>query len=357
MPSTICWYSVFTPSRLKPLPISAKPLAGLSLHGPDASTLSLEQVLRASATDAFLVLHEGRVGHESYANGLTADTPHILMSATKSVVGLLAGVLQARGDIDVDAEVTAWWPALAGTAYAGATIRHLLDMRTGIVFDEKTQATYTNATHWDALGAGESRSDLETFFAGLATRAPAHGGPFSYVSANTDLLGLLIDRATGRPFAQVASDLLWKPMGAEDAAAITTDAKGAPRCTGGLCATVRDLARVGQLVLARGRSGSVDVAPASWIDDLWQGGDAEAWNRGSFAAAFGGMRMRYRSGWYLIEHEPRMLFAMGIHGQHLFVDPANRLVVAKFSSQATPTDPMAFQLTLRAIAAIRRALA
>jgi CubicO group peptidase (beta-lactamase class C family) len=162
----------------------------------------------------------------------------------------------------------------------------------------------------------------------------------------------------GQPFATIASERLWAPMGAEDPAYITVDARGAARCTGGLCATARDLARVGWMVLQQGHAadGRV-VVPAGWIDDTWHGGDAEAWRQGEFAAGFAGMAMRYRSGWYVVDDAPGMLFAMGIHGQHLFVDPRSELVIAKLSSQNQPIDAIATARTLRAVGAIRRALA
>ena len=176
------------------------------------------------------------------------------------------------------------------------------------------------------------------------------------MSANTDLLGWVIERATGKSFAALVSHLLWQPMSAEDAASITLDRQGLPRCTGGLCTTVRDLARIGQLMLTRGRRDGRQIIPRSWLDDIARNGDRNAWKQGEFAAAFGARDMSYRSGWYVINDEPRTVFAMGIHGQNLFVDQANRLVIAKLSSQHSPIDPGAMALTHRAVAEIRRCL-
>ncbi len=324
----------------------------------DIAALDLAEFQQLTRTDGLVVMHKGRVVHESYDAGMTAHTPHILMSATKSVVGLVAGVLHGAGLLDVDAPVSAIVPELARTAFQGATVRQLLDMRTGVVMDAQAAEAYRAATGWDPVPPGEAPSDLRTFFeTTTATHAP-HGGPFKYTSANTDLLGLVMERVAGQPFAALASERLWAPMGAEDPAYITVDAKGAARCTGGLCATARDLARVGWIVLQQGRAADGRaVVPAGWIEDTWHGGDAEAWNQGEFAAGFAGMRMRYRSGWYVVDDAPGMLFAMGIHGQHLFVDPRNDLVIAKLSSQNQPIDAIATARTLRAVGAIRRALA
>lgn len=204
---------------------------------------------------------------------------------------------------------------------------------------------------------GVAPSDLHTFFTTLALPPVAHGGPFRYASANTDLLGWVIERVTGRRFADLLAERLWQPMGAAAAASITLDAAGAARCTGGLSATVRDFARVGQLWVDAGRAGTTQVVPAAWLDDIATAGDAAAWDQGEFAPYFRGLRMHYRSGWYAIDGAPQTLFAMGIHGQQLFVDRENRLVVAKVSSQAEPTDARATGLTLMALEAIRECLA
>ncbi|SFP17109.1 hypothetical protein SAMN05216567_104443 [Variovorax sp. OK605] len=336
------------PARATPFPTEpAEPAA-----------LDLAEFHQLTRTDGFVVMHKGRVVHEFYDSGMTAHTPHILMSATKSVVGLVAGTLHGAGLLDVAAPVSDIVPELARTAFEGATVQQLLDMRTGVVMDAQALEAYRLSTGWDPAPPGGSQSDLRTFFETTAAMHAPHGGPFKYTSANTDLLGLVMERAAGQPFATLASERLWVPLGAEDAACITVDPKGAARCTGGLCATVRDLARVGWMVAQGGRG--VDgraVVPADWIDNTWHGGDAEAWRQGEFAAGFAGMRMRYRNGWYVVDDAPGMLFAMGIHGQHLFVDPRNELVIAKLSSQNQPIDAIATARTLRAVAAIRRALA
>ncbi|MFM9928069.1 serine hydrolase [Variovorax sp. H27-G14] len=324
----------------------------------ELAALDLAEFHQLTRTDGFVVLHKGRVVHEFYDGAMTAHTPHILMSATKSVVGLVAGTLHGAGLLDVAAPVSDIVPELARTAFEGATVQQLLDMRTGVALDAQALEAYRLSTGWDPAPPGAVQSDLRTFFeTTTATHAP-HGGPFKYTSANTDLLGLVMERVAGRPFATLASEHLWAPLGAEDAAYITVDPKGSARCTGGLCATARDLARVGWLVVQGGKAADGRaVVPAGWIDDMWHGGDAEAWNQGEFAAGFAGMRMRYRNGWYVVDDAPGMLFAMGIHGQHLFVDPRNELVIAKLSSQNQPIDAIATARTLRAVGVIRRALA
>lgn len=330
-------------------------LEGFRLATPERE-LGFSDFLAATATDAIVVLKDGVVVAESYAEGMGPHSRHIIMSATKSVVGLIAGILAEGGLIDIDAEVGSYVPEVAATAYHGATIRQLLDMRGGVVFDVAHQRAYDAATHWLPTAPGAPPPDLHAFFTGISLPARPHDGPFRYVSANTDLLGWAMERAAGESFAALTSRLFWGPVGAEDAAFITVDGRGAPRCTGGFCATARDLARIGQLVLEGGRREGHAIVPAAWIEDIGANGDEKAWARGEFAMSFGRRPMHYRSGWYVTRNDPKLLFAMGIHGQNLFVDPDGRMVVAKLSSQHEPVDGRAVALTHRAVAELRRCL-
>lgn len=325
--------------------------------------LKLDRFMEETHTDGLMVVHKGTVVFERYFNGMTPDTPHILMSVTKSMLGLLVGILQARGEFDVERQVTDVLPGLAGTAYKGASIRQVLDMRAGVKFDEDYLATsgtiieYRKATGWNPLKPGDAPSDLHSFYSKLTQADGPHGGRFHYISPNTDLLGWLIERATGRRYADLMSELLWKPLGATRSAYITVDRLGAPRCAGGMCVTLADLALVGQLMVQGGRREGVQVIPEKWIDDLASGGDAAAWNAGSFVEYYPGLPMRYRSKWYALDGKMPMLSGMGIHGQNLYVDRANEIVIAKLSSQPLPLDAAQVATTTRAIDAIRSALA
>jgi len=340
------------PETVRDLPSAPRSLEAFSLPVGGGRTLTLDEALAATTTDGLVVLLDGRIVHESYANGMTAETPHILMSATKSITGLVAGVLAGRGELEADAPVSLYVPETAGTGYEDATLRQLLDMRAGVRLDLTQQHAYAAATNWEAPSG--QPADLHEFYATLAPTHEPHGGSFAYVSANTDLLGWAIERASGRPFADLASEFLWRPAGAAQDAYVTIDDMGAPRCTGGFVSTVRDFARLGLLVADDGRRDGAQVLPAAWIADMAEGGDREAWTTGEFAAGFRGMTMRYRSGWYVIDDAPQTLFAMGIHGQNLFVDRANRLVVAKVSSWAQPVDFRAIALTHRIYDELRR---
>jgi hypothetical protein len=281
---------------------------------------------------------------------MTPETPHILMSVSKSMMGLLFGSL----GIDAERPVTDFVPEVRTTAYAGASVRNLLDMRAGVKFDEDYLATsgpiveYRKSTGWNALGPGESAGDLHSFYAQLTERDGPHGGRFHYISTNSDLLGWVIERAMGRRYADLASEHLWKPVGAERSAYITVDRLGAPRCAGGMCVTVRDLARAGLWMIEH---------PSAWIEDIEENGDRTAWDKGSFVPYFPGLPIHYRSQWYVLHGAAPLVFAVGIHGQNLFIDRKNQLVIAKVSSQAMPLDAPRIALTLRAVSEIRKCLA
>jgi hypothetical protein len=344
-------------------PLGAVDLGRLRIDRDGGPALGLDEFLDETGTDGLVIVHHGRLVFEHYANGMTAESPHILMSVSKSLLGLLAGVLAARGALEPDRLVTDLVPEVAGTAYQGATIRHLLDMRAGVAFDEDYLATagpiiaYRKAGGWNPLEPGDTPADLRSFNQELTKSAGPHGGPFNYVSPNTDLLGWVIERATRERYADLMSELLWKPMGAARGAYITVDRLGAPRCAGGVCTTVRDLARVGQLIVQGGARGGTQILPASWIDDITRNGDPDAWAAGNGAGYFPGLPIRYRSKWYVQDGEPPMLFGFGIHGQNLFVDRTHGIVIAKVSSQALPIDTARIALTMRAVARIVEFLA
>jgi CubicO group peptidase (beta-lactamase class C family) len=321
-----------------------------------------DHALKLTNTDGLAILKGGRLVFEYFDNGLDAQTPHILMSVSKSLVGLLTGILVERGHLVLESLVSDILPDIATTAYAGATIRDLLDMRAGIYFDEDYLArsgpivAYRKATNWNSLEPGDAYSDLRSFFQEMRQLVQPHGGPFNYVSPNTDLLGLVIEQSTGRPCADLMSELIWKPMRASRSAYITLDRLGAPRCAGGICATVSDLARIGQLVAQGGAFEGIQIVPSDWIADMARNGDPQAWSAAAFSQQFAEKKMHYRSQWYAqTDHRP-LLFALGIHGQWLIVDRAENIVMAKVSSQSEPLDPEKISLTMSIFWSIREFL-
>ncbi|MEO1600727.1 MAG: serine hydrolase [Pseudomonadota bacterium] len=320
----------------------------------DAAIPEAEQTLTDTETTGLVVLHRGRLAHEDYRLGYTGLAPHIVFSISKSVSGLLTGILAAEGALAVDDLVTRWVPEAAGSAYDGATLRHLLDMTVSTGFEESYLDTtgdyvrYREATAWNPIAGGRAPSDLRSFLAGLRPSPEPHGGPMHYVSPNSDMLGWVLERASGRPYADLCSDLLWQPLGAEAAAEVTVDRFGAPRSAGGISIRPRDLARLGEMMRLGGQGPRGQVVPEAWVAGI-RAHDGDTEGRASWVA--GDMRElfpdgSYRAQWYRSGHPSGAFAAVGIHGQWLWVDPAAEVVIAKASAQTLPIDDALDQRTI-----------
>jgi len=346
------------PGRVRPLERAYPDFRGLRIDAGRGPNLDLSQFMAAAEVDGIVILYKGRLVHESYANGMTADSPHILMSVSKSLLGLLAGILIEKGQLDADREATFYIPELQDTAFAGASVRQLLDMRSGVTFNEDYSEVdglyqrYRKAVGWNPSEAGDPPLDLRSFFSEMTASDGPHGGPFRYISPCTDLLAWVIERATERRYADLMSELLLAPMGAEHAAYITVDRFGAPRAAGGICCTTRDLARVGQLLVESGDG----IVPGTWIEDITYAGDSAAWDASDFAPFYPGLAMHYRAQCYVIREPAPVIMGIGIHGQSLMVDREAELVLAKHASAADPLAIESERLTLALFRALQEYL-
>src|SRR6202790_910285 len=235
------------------LEMSVEEIGHIGFNGHDGNPTTVEHALRATDTDAFVVLRRGRIAAEWYGNGMDATTLHIIFSVSKSICGTLGGILADRGLLDPDNRVIDYVPELASSVYAGCTIRHLLDMAVGIAFNEDYEdpkgdvVRYRHAAGWDPLPAGESPIDLRSFLSQQKPDGARHGELFHYVSTNTDVLGWVYERACDQPYSDIRSEYLWTPLGAEHNAYIAVDAHNAMRAAGGVCVAPHDLARVGEM--------------------------------------------------------------------------------------------------------------
>jgi len=342
------------------LSASGAKLPNLSFRGASSRDWTIDEMLQASDTDGFLVLKSGKVVTERYFNGLTPEAPHIIFSVSKSVTGSLAGLLVKQGKLDPDAPVTRYIPEAKSSAYGDATVRHVLDMTVSIDFVEDYLnkdgpfARYRDATGWNPILDPARVNDLRNFLSSLPRDSHPHGEKFYYVSPNSDLLGWIVERASGRPFAALLSELIWQKMGAEFDAYVTVDRLGAPRTAGGICCTLRDLARFGEVMRLGGKFGATEVLPPDWVKDIRTAGDRDAWLRGSMAQFL--PKGRYRSKWYQVGSEGGAFCGIGIHGQWVYIDPAAEVVIAKMSSQKLPVDEALDGVMTSSFAAIAQAL-
>ncbi len=342
------------------LPQAPRPLKNLTFRGPRGRDWTLDQMLATSATDGFVVLKNGQIAAERYAGGQTASDPHIVFSVSKSISGTLAGILVENGQLDPDAPVTRYIPEAATSAYGDCTVRHVLDMTVSIDFVEDylnvdgAFARYRDATGWNPVYDPARLNDLRSFLLTLPRGQQPHGERFYYVSPNSDMLGWILERASNTPYATLLSEQIWQKMGAEFDAYVTVDRLGAPRSAGGICTSLRDLARFGELMRCGGVVGDQRIVPASWIEDILTNGDPAAWQRGASAKFL--RQGRYRSKWYLTGNAHGAYCAIGIHGQWIYVDPAAEVVIAKASSQELPVDDEMDRLMLAGFDAIARSL-
>ncbi|KZD21890.1 serine hydrolase domain-containing protein [Tardiphaga robiniae] len=308
----------------------------------DGETATIEDVLRRTSTDALVVMKSGRVVADYRAPNFTGRSRHILFSASKSVTSVVAGILHGDGLIDLDETVAHYVPELKSSAYSDASLHDVLDMRVSLDFEETYQdprgdfARYRRAGLLEPSVPGDTPDSLIAFLATLQKGPGEHGGPFHYCSPNSDVLGLVIERASGQRFADFAATRLWQPLGARQDAYITVDAIGSARTGGGFCMTPRDLARIGEMMRLGGIANGRRIVSQDWVSDTITNGSAEAWRASKFVEWL--PDGRYRNKWYQTGDASGAFFALGIHGQYLYVNPRAEVVVAKFSSQPEPVD-------------------
>jgi CubicO group peptidase (beta-lactamase class C family) len=276
---------------------------------------------------------------------------------SKSIVGCVAGVLVAQNLLDPHAAVTHYVPEVAESGYRGASVREVLDMRTGIEFRETYLAPDSEVRLMErSMGWAPAMADdppgAYAYLATIRSEGP-HGGAFTYRSADTDMLGWVCERAAGERMADLISRLIWQPMGAQFDAEITCDRVGTAVHDGGISATLRDLARFGLMILKDGRVEGTQVTPAEWLANAF---DPAPSVREAFAHTDNEPMLPggwYRNQFWLFrpESDP-ILLCLGIHGQLVFVDRASRTVIVKLSCWPDAQNPDYLANTLRACLAI-----
>jgi CubicO group peptidase (beta-lactamase class C family) len=328
---------------------------------PNGASSTVRAMLDEGFTDGFLVLQDGRIRYEHYGEGMTQGTTHLLQSVSKSITGTVAGILIGDGRLAREAAVTEVIPELAGSSFEGATVRDVLDMRTGTRFNE----TYSDPDSdvriseqlagWRPPRAGLEMRNVYEQIASLDNARP-HGEVFEYRSILTDLLGWMLERASGLRLAELISQELWSKIGAEQDAEITVH-EGVALPDGGICVTLRDLARFALLHMRAGELEGRRIVPEEWVMDT-RFPDAkavEAYNRSE--DAFHDPGWAYRNQWWVIDPRQGITTGLGIHGQFAYVNPAAGVVCVKLSTWPDSLDPQKQAATLAACAAIAAKLA
>lgn len=293
------------------------------------------QSLALNYTDGILILHRGTIVYEKYFGELTPESVHALMSVTKSFTGILASVLVAEGKLDTTKLVGEYIPQLARSGFGDATVREIMDMTTAIKYSEDYNDP--NADVWKFSAAGNAmiphpEGTPQGFYDYLPTvvKEGEHGNIFGYRTANAEVLGWLVATVSGKSVATLLDELIWSKMGMEQDAYYQIDALGTPFAGGGLNASLRDLARVGEMMRRGGLWQGQQIIPRKAIEDILKGGSKEA-----FAASIYGKTLKgwsYRNMWWITENENGAYMARGVHGQAIYIDPAAQMVIVRLAS-------------------------
>ena len=299
---------------------------------------TLGEFLQASATDGFLILSRSAVVYERYLNGMRPETRHLLMSVSKSLCGILVGRLVETGVLDLDAAAADYVPELWESAYGDATVSQLLDMTASLEFREDYADQRSHVQTQDRVAGWRPRRLDDPFdgyeFLRSLRGGSAHGQAFQYCSATTDALAWVLERATGRRYPQLLADV-WGDVGAEHDAFVTVDASGFAFANGGVCTSLRDLARFGLLTLRGGSYGSHRIASEEWIARTRAGGDPTHARGTEFAKGYPGGS--YRNQWW-VTAPGASFYGTGIYGQFLWIDPDADVVIVKLSSLPAALD-------------------
>ena len=303
----------------------------------EGRTSTVAEMMEATYTDALVVLHGRQMVAEHYLAGMRPDDVHLLMSVSKSLTATLAGIVIEKSLLSTSVTVPEVIPGLAGTAWEGCTIQHLLDMRAGTEWNEDDyDDPDSHGRIVDEVSDYVPRSrhdlppDTATWIAEL-TNVRSHGDRFQYRSILTDVLAWAIEAITGEPFAELFGRLIWSPIGAERDAEIVVDNAGFPIAEGGISCTARDLARFGLMLLERGAVDGNQVVPAAWLDRLRQP-DADLVAAYSHYADASEPNAYYRDMWWVADPVTGRYSGSGINGQTLRIDHATNTVIVKLST-------------------------
>ena len=304
------------------LPLSKTPLQEFS-YDADGQRVDLYDVISMNRVAGMLILHRGEIVFENYQLGNDQHSRWMSMSVAKSVTAMLIGAAIKDGAItSIDDQIVRYLPVLKGSGYDGVTVRQLLQMASGVAWNE----TYTDPTS-DRRRMLEAQISQQPgailkLMASLP-RAAAPGSVWNYSTGETQVAGALVQAATGKAVADYLSEKIWAPLGMQADASWWLESENGLEIGGsGLSATLRDYGRFGLFMLNDGVINRKRVLPEGWMKDA------------SRAREIGGKQVKY--GYMLWPMHGNSYAAEGIFGQYVFVDPDKQLVVVMLSAQAKP---------------------
>ncbi len=334
-PTTVVGRGAGTPSVL-PRAERAAEIDALSFQPLGSSErMTWAQSLLANYTDGIVVLHKGRIVYEKYFGVLKPQGQHIAQSVTKSFVGTLAATLVAEGQLDENAPVAKYVPELKDSGFGNATVRQVMDMTTGIKYSENYADP--KAEVWAHVRAGgvlprpPNYEGPKTFYEFLLTVQPEgeHGKAFAYKTVNSDALGWIVRRVTGKSMGEYLQERIWSKLGTEQDAYFSVDSVGNEFAGGGLNTSLRDLARFGEMMRNDGAFNGQQIIPKAVVADIRKGGDKAHFAQAGYTLLPGGS---YRNMWWVLNNEHGAYMARGVHGQAIYIDPKAEMVIARYGS-------------------------
>lgn len=278
--------------------------------------------LDATATTSLVVIRDGVLVHEEYRLGTKAEDRRISWSMAKSFLSAMFGQAVTDGRIALTDPVDKHVPALKGTVYEGVTVRNVLNMASGVRFDEDYLDFNSDINRMGrVLALGGS---MDAFAAGLEGREREQGRLRQYTSIDTHILGMVLRSVTGKDLPELMAETLWSKLGVEDDAYYLTDSRGVAFALAGLNMRSRDYARFGQMMLDHGRFAGVQVVPREWADESVKPSAPKASDDND---PFG-----YGYQWWVPVGADGEFYAIGIYGQFIYVNRPARIVIVKTSA-------------------------
>ncbi|MBI2690222.1 MAG: serine hydrolase [Acidobacteria bacterium] len=319
--------------------------------------MTWRESLEANYTDGIVVLHRGRIVYERYFGALEPERHHIAFSVTKSFIAVVFATLAAEGRIDWNAPVARYLPELKNSGFADATLAQVADMTSGLQYVEDYADPKSNwhdyklATQFFPRPAGYAGPMDAYAYLATIPKLGEHGPAFKYRSINTDVLGWVMARVTGKTPAALLEERLWGPLGMEDDGFLAVGPAAIQFVAGGLNCRLRDLARFGEMMRLNGRYNRQQIVPAAVVAEIRKGGSPVAFAKAGYATLPG---WSYRTQWWVSHNEHGAIAARGIHGQGIYVDPKAEMVIARFASHPLAGNVNLDPATLPAYDAVAR---
>ena len=334
----------------------------LSVKREDGSPSNLKTFLSETYTDAFVVLHGNTVVYERYLNGMTPDTPHQMMSVTKSFAGLLALLASFEGLMSEQDLVTEWVPELSNSgAFNGATIGQLLNMTNSMRFSEDYHNPSSDIQRYGrVLGFFEKQpgetlpGNLYDYLMTLQKGVSNHGVQYEYHTPKADALNWVTNRATGRSFEEDLNYRLWDHLGTDHDTYVLLDKNGNLIAGAGLNASPNNLARFAAMMVNFGRFAGRQLIPRPIIDTIRAGASKQQFSK-SFDAQglLGDGHWSYRAHWW-VRHTPgkESINTLGVNGQWISLDLDRKVAIIRQSSQPVAFGPYYDDYMINAIDSI-----